>query len=273
MWKVLLKILPIWFFDATGSIIKNIPNQKTSYLYSIVMHDFIKNKIIPFSEFVSTEHSTISISHKLFYIKKSIDSYSTSDNFMQPKVIVVDFSWALLNSILDVFCNHKIGSYLTYCFQKLVMISNTKELYTIPYICSTHFLRMMFRRAKSLNNCDKNMVNIFIYVFTLLQNARSLNEFNDFICLAFKIFKTKTNQSFVSSSVSQINYELETRDYHLDKILTDEVTEDRKDDEDISFKEKELIQFEDVSNKESLKEKSPFTTYFNSLIWIMIKRF
>jgi hypothetical protein len=236
MWKVLLEIFPVWFFDATGSIIRNIPNQKTPYLYSIVMHDFIKNKIIPMSEFVSTEHNTISISHKLFYIKKSIESYSTTDGFIQPKVIVVDFSWALLNSILDVFCNQKIGMYLLYCFQRLVVNANTKELITIPYICSTHFLRMMFRRAKSLNNCDNNMVNIFIYVFTLLQNSRSLNEFSEFLCLAFKIFKTKTKQRYVLSSISQLNNELETRDYHIDKILTNEVTEDEIYDEDTSRK-------------------------------------
>ena len=39
---------PIWNFDATGSVLRSIKNQKKPYLYSIVNYD-PKNKInIPF---------------------------------------------------------------------------------------------------------------------------------------------------------------------------------------------------------------------------------
>ena len=42
MWSVIKKDHSVWYLDATGSIHKNIPNQKKPFFYSIIMHDFKK---------------------------------------------------------------------------------------------------------------------------------------------------------------------------------------------------------------------------------------
>ena len=42
IWQVIQLNNQLWNFDATGSIIKNVRNQKAPYLYSLVVHDIIE---------------------------------------------------------------------------------------------------------------------------------------------------------------------------------------------------------------------------------------
>ncbi|RNA19930.1 kDa in NOF-FB transposable, partial [Brachionus plicatilis] len=105
---------PIWYFDATGSVHKNIVSQKKPLLYSIVFSDK-KNKIImPIAEFITTEQTTKSISIYLQSIENKI-----------PPIIVSDFSWAIINSFLSVFNKITIRTYLTWCYG--VIFENQKE--------------------------------------------------------------------------------------------------------------------------------------------------
>jgi hypothetical protein len=143
MWLKLIKSHPIWYFDATGSIIQDVKGQKMPLLYSIVFHDVKNTKIIPLAEFVTTDHTTISITSNLFYIKKLLQSYSKNELSIFPKFIVVDKSWALINSIVEIFCNMDLLSYLKYCFGILVQNDIERRIsynrLGKPYICSTHF--------------------------------------------------------------------------------------------------------------------------------------
>lgn len=61
MWKIIQQVNPVWNFDATGSVIKNVTGQKAPLLYSLVSHDNLRKKIIPIGEFVTTSHTASSI--------------------------------------------------------------------------------------------------------------------------------------------------------------------------------------------------------------------
>lgn len=41
-WQKTEKINPVWFFDATGNIHKQIPGNTTPLFYSIVCHDYVR---------------------------------------------------------------------------------------------------------------------------------------------------------------------------------------------------------------------------------------
>ena len=68
-WKKIRRNYPVWHFDATGSILKNIPGQKKPYLYSLVAHDQKNKLILPIAEFITTSHNSISISKYLMTMK------------------------------------------------------------------------------------------------------------------------------------------------------------------------------------------------------------
>jgi len=53
MWEIIQKNNPIWYIDATGSILKDKPNRKEILLYSIVCYDRPKQNFIQVAEFFS----------------------------------------------------------------------------------------------------------------------------------------------------------------------------------------------------------------------------
>jgi hypothetical protein len=53
MWRLISKSNAIWYVDATGSILKDKPNNKDVLLYSIVCYDREKENFIQVAEFFS----------------------------------------------------------------------------------------------------------------------------------------------------------------------------------------------------------------------------
>ena len=93
MWLIIQESNPIWYFDSTGSILVNVPDQQHSpFLYSLVCHD-VKNKaIIPVCEFILTNHDADTISTYLFFLKRKIMREITFKNkFPIAPIIVTDF--------------------------------------------------------------------------------------------------------------------------------------------------------------------------------------
>lgn len=143
--------MPIIFFDSTGSIHKDIPDQKKPFLYSLVFHDTIKHKILPLAEFISTAHDQITIGKYLSSIKSILEQNKVA----QPKIIVTDMSWALINSVLLIFNNCNILNYLNYCY--LILTQNKQELNQI---------------IKVKTNDSKNYIHSF-YIHKLLIDSMS----------------------------------------------------------------------------------------------------
>ena len=132
---------PILYYDATGSILKDVNRQKKPFLYSLVMHDSENEKIIPFAELMTTSHLQSNITKYLLSIKNKFDE----NDILLPKIIVTDFSWALINSVCIIFNNCPVGEYLNWCYEKLIGINhfeNQKKSMVMPYLCSTHFLKL-----------------------------------------------------------------------------------------------------------------------------------
>ncbi|RNA20753.1 kDa in NOF-FB transposable element, partial [Brachionus plicatilis] len=68
IWKKVSLNNPIWYFDATGSVHKDIYRQNKPLLYSIVVHDRENKQILPVAEFITTDQSVKSISSYLHNI-------------------------------------------------------------------------------------------------------------------------------------------------------------------------------------------------------------
>ena len=89
MWHKIKIQNPVAYFDATGSVLIDVPNQNKPLFYSIVAHDIANRAIIPIGEFVTTSQTTISISEKLAIIRENLNSsHSNGEDNMFPKIIV-----------------------------------------------------------------------------------------------------------------------------------------------------------------------------------------
>jgi len=149
MWLYVLNSNPIWYFDATGLIHRQIHQQPKPFFYSIVCHDIINKSIIPVAEFLTTSNNQITISRFLAELNRLLDQATTTN--ILPKIIVTDMGWALINSVLRVFNNCDMIEYLNYCYKLLLenkVEFKDKRIKVIYYTCSTHFLVNIIKKTK-----------------------------------------------------------------------------------------------------------------------------
>ena len=91
----------------------NVASQNTPYYYAFVSYDRANKKYIPIAEFITTRHDSDMISSYLVLMKKTLQRYmKPNSQFIIAPIIVVDFSWALINAVLDEFNDCTIFEYL-----------------------------------------------------------------------------------------------------------------------------------------------------------------
>jgi hypothetical protein len=204
MWQYIQERHPIWYFDATGSVMKKIGRQSMPYLYSIVCHDAFTKSIIPVAEFFTTSHSSLSITNELNFIRDTLITKIVSIK-KKPlaSVVVTDFSWALINAVINSFNKCSILQYLNWSFDYLVLkkqnLANVMPV--ILYLCAVHFLRIIIKKAKiqCLNN--KNLLKRFIFAFTLLQNSRCFEQLEELFKDLFNVFCQGNKNHFFEESI------------------------------------------------------------------------
>jgi hypothetical protein len=144
-------------------------------------------------QFFTTQHTTLSISRYLLSIKKTFQSCKNkTDSFSVSPIIVTDESWASINAICEIFNNCDMATYLKWSYEVLVVAPGSLDLITIMntriILCHVHFLHNAIKKLKELK-LEGPSYFFFIYGFTLLQNATTIEEFNEILKLLHTIFK------------------------------------------------------------------------------------
>lgn len=187
-------VYPVWNFDATGRVIKNIGRDFT-YLYSIVMRDTINKKIIPFAEFATNSHTVCNISKYLSVIKNN-------NKYIAP-FIVVDESWALISSVMETFNGCSALSYINWTWDVIHTDFNSNRnlhcfMKTRLFLCHTHLFKNIIRKTNKIISEKKSknsmaIKSLFQFCFTLLQNSISMDEFENLLLKCFLLFCSHLN--------------------------------------------------------------------------------
>jgi hypothetical protein len=106
----------------------------------------VYKSIITVAEFFTTSHSSLSITNELNFIRDTLITkiVSIKKKPLAP-VVVTDFSWALINAVINSLNKCSILQYLNWSFDYLVLkkqnLANVMPV--ILYLCAVHFLRIM----------------------------------------------------------------------------------------------------------------------------------
>lgn len=143
------------YFDATGSLIHKIPNQEKRVLYYALVAAFkavhssssrVANTEIPLAEFVTNDHTITSISYFLSYFIHKVGL--VNNRIYKPNSVIVDFSWACLQSVI-IACNQQnIVSYLNLCWNAVNKPDKSLKNVTVVHICAAHFMHFISGRVK-----------------------------------------------------------------------------------------------------------------------------
>jgi hypothetical protein len=141
------------------------------------------NEKIPLADYFSASHSQARFTQFLFSIKKIFQTVKCAGQ-KQPfaSIMVTDPSFALINSVHDVFNNCSLINYLDWTYE--IFVENINLGISMPVktiLCSVHFLKLMAKKAKKMikpKEADQfSLGEAFTLAFTILQHSFKFEEF------------------------------------------------------------------------------------------------
>ena len=158
--------------DATGSVIRKFKNQNQVYFYSMVYIDDNINSILPASGALLSDHTTGSITAYFNHFRGKVALLSKT---ARPSFVVIDFSPALLNSVLASFNIENVHSHLRRCNNTIDGAYNKSQLKDMTFVrlCCSHVIKAFSRGLHNLENSREARRKI-ISLFVILLNVNNI---------------------------------------------------------------------------------------------------
>ena len=239
------------YLDATGSVIRNIPNQDKRVLYyALVMCGDVNQPPLPIAELISNVHSVPHLTHWLMSIRHAIITISTTTEM--PAKVEVDFSWALINSAVLAFNQCSVREYLDVTWRilsgKKKILANGNGL-CVVHICCSHFIHAVAINLKRFFGKNK----IFYFVMKCIAKMLECMDLDSLAQCVVQFVNCFQCETLTNDTISahnffngvDVSYGIDTGEY----IFTDSDNEQCQ-----------------IMNICSLRESSPFTKYFNNIV-------
>ena len=169
----------VLYIDATGSVTDQAKwLSKVLYYAAVVRHPYGRTPPLPVAEFITNKHDQFAIEEFLRMLhEKEYRKYKKTTN---PRMIMTDFSWAIIQACLKVFCSENLSEYLNRAFRIVSGSANGEDfLKTRLHVCAAHMMKLnkMHATAKHCKDFDtKSQVHFAMRLFGRLINCQSLDD-------------------------------------------------------------------------------------------------
>ena len=161
------------YFDATGSVISNIPGQKKPYLYSLVCKPNPGLPAVSVADMLSTQHTIPKIELFLSTLKRQMNMTGSK---IKIEKIETDYSFALLQASLHTFSNSNLKEYLVQSY-KIIKGETIPGKFVVHHLCATHMIKDFSRQFKKYKPNSSKVLRTFMFqCFAALQNSTTLAE-------------------------------------------------------------------------------------------------
>jgi hypothetical protein len=153
------------------------------------------------------------------------------------------------------------------------------------YICATHFLKSLSKKGQAINGRN-NITLAFIYIFTLLQNAKDLSSFQAILKDVYIVLNKKNYDEQVASSFKNLRNQLRNRKFDCQDVQCF-YHKKNKDDLNLLYEDSTMILEDDLIKEcencitvfqeeknianlhKNLKQNSPFKQYFENYLCLV----
>ena len=170
--------------DADCSPVVPKPGKKRRpFYYSLVYRSELTNEVIPLYEFISSNHDINTITFLLGILNRKMKKFSAKT--CPIKTIVVDFSFALMNSVTMAFNGFNLFVYLEVVHRKFISKDPIVDEFTLVSSCSVHVIKFF---ADRLKGSSTELKEIHMLSFAKVMLAETYREFLDhfsdlYICM------------------------------------------------------------------------------------------
>ena len=236
--------------DATGSVVRRIPGQKTVYYYCVLLSD----GNLPILDMLTSKHEAAWI-QCLFQSYNSAVRRVNNGRLVTPRFIVTDFSYALMHACIQAFNDGmQLDTYLQQTYNILSGRCTLAQMRNVTFLslCAAHMLKAMsMRLSKAVPN--KNCRALTMLYYAALQRTTDLQA----AAWTYRDIALVLCSRRETSAVANARLQLEARVSGLDVTAADDKQHRPPPIDD------DATSTVDVG---TLKSRSPFTTYFESMV-------
>ena len=160
------------FLDATGSVVRKIPNCKRILYYEMsIRNPSGSGCSIPVAAMLASDHTVSAISHFLQTFRDAEKRIFGFRSLVVPVVVKIDFSMALLSSILMVYNRQDVHEYLQWSWETVNDCSTTRRCHTVVHVCLAHFVKCVKLQCSKI---FKGATELVLYTMSLMSAAHNL---------------------------------------------------------------------------------------------------
>lgn len=210
----------------------------------MVYTDDVVNSLLPASGALLSDHTTASITA---YFNNFRGKVGLLSKVARPSFVVIDFSPALLNSVLASFNFENVHNHLRRCSNAIDRAYSTSQLKDMTFVrlCCAHVIKAFCRSAYKLEG-SRNTRRKMISLFVVLLNTSNLNGAYDLYQHIMAIYADPYNEK----SSDQLDFLLNTNHSNNDDF--EKYLDEKPDDEDPHFLDEIDI------GKDAIIHQSPF---------------
>ena len=199
----------VLFFDATGTIIKDIVGLKRLLLYSLTTRDPLgKSPPIPIAEMISSTHTASAI-RRLLIVLREKERFLFADN-RQPIAVRTDFSMAMISACVAELNNGmSLEQYINACYGILEGTTLDANL-SLVLVCSAHVMKMNSRyitacaRKRQAEGSYRSSKHLAMRIIGLLANTESLKDVVNIVRLAYIAFSSEYDSDELKDALNAL---------------------------------------------------------------------
>ncbi len=192
------------YLDATRGIVSKIPNQAKKVLYYalVLPRDGSSKPPLPVTEMLTNKHNVPNISSWLLKFVHSVSKLTS----VRVHRIEIDFSWALIQSVLVSFNKENVDTFLDRAHKICHFQLQRKDVkrFTVVHICAAHMVKT-FSNAARKHTTDKGLHNFAVFCFALFKNSITLHQAKAIFLQMCFVFLAEKNTPTVEAAVVKLN--------------------------------------------------------------------
>ena len=179
------------FLDATGSIVRKTERGAKMLYYEMALaHPKKPNMSLPVAMMVTEKQSEPYVTHFLRQFRHSEKSLKGHSSVKQPMQINTDWSWVMINSVLEVFNHENLHQYLLRSWKLLNIEGKEEDFsgYTVLHVCLSHHMKLVKHKCQTLS---KSMMFFGMYFMSLLTRCETLEEARSLLFHCVIVLRTR----------------------------------------------------------------------------------
>lgn len=164
------------FFDATGSVVRphSYDHNHRILYYSLVVNK--NGRTVPIAELISAKHDSATLMSFLFNFRHFVETKCLK-KWPIFKVVVTDWSFALITSLCKAFNDMTLYTYLKICYRYVTNCLSDFQLENIVILkfCCAHFVKMICSKLSTTKQ-KTELIKVIVDSVAVLAQCSSLEE-------------------------------------------------------------------------------------------------